>query len=322
MITTLGSFSAIFLVLWLLLSVLFLLVYPLLRPLFLALHPRFGSALLLAYWTGPFLASLASTVFLFMPNVESVLVDAHCHEDCASHVPLIHSFGLASFGLVAAGTVLLLLIYRCVITLRQSRQLGTQFRLLSCDRGAYHQLQAASPLVFTLGWWKPRIYVSEGMAAVCSEADLSIILLHEKAHQERRDNLRSLIARLCSALLSNGLAHRIMTDLQLLTEQACDFRAAEKYGHVAVAETLLKVKRLLQHQSAPAPSVAMAFAERDVELRIKALLKAQQRIVLQSWQLGVIALCLLLSLALLISPLHHGSEWVITALTSTHVHLH
>jgi hypothetical protein len=37
----------------------------------------------------------------------------------------------------------------------------------------------------------------------------------------------------------------MMVDLQLMTEEACDFRAAEKFGHIAVAETLIKVKRLL-----------------------------------------------------------------------------
>lgn len=322
MINTLGSFAAIFLVLWLLLGVLFLVVYPLIRAAFLNLHPRFGSALLLAYWTGPFLMSLISTSFLFMPNVESVLVDAHCHEACTSHVPLIHSLGLASFGLLACATVLLYLALRCALALRQAWQLRTQFGFLAQDHGAYHLLRAACPLVFTLGWWHPRIYVSEGLSGACSDSDLSIILQHEKAHQERRDNLRLLVARLCSIVVGERLARVILSDLQLLTEQACDFRAAERFGHVAVAETLLKIKRLLMLKPGESPELAMAFAERDVELRIKALLRAQSRVCLQTWQMGMIASALLLSMSLMISPLHHGSEWVITALSNAHVHLH
>lgn len=322
MINTLGSFSAIVVVLWLLLSILFAVVYPFIKSLFFALHPRFGSALLLAYWMGPFILSVLSTSFLFVPELERVLVDPHCHEACANHVPLIHSLGLASFGLAVGGFVLLFLIVRCVQTLTQSRQLKTQFRAFARHCGAYHLLGSATPLVFTLGWWKPKIYLSEGLSSACSDADLSIILLHEQAHQERRDNLRLLLARLSSAILSNIFATRIMSDLQLLTEQACDFRAAERFGHVAVAQTLLKVRRLMSQPSAAVADVSTAFAERDVEMRIKALLKAQHRVLLRPWQMLAIASVLMLSLSLLISPLHHGSEWVITKLSSENVHLH
>ena len=321
MIYTLGSFSAIFLGFWLVLGIVFLALYPLLRSAFLALHPRLGSALLLAYWTGPFLLSLISTGFLFMPRVESVLVDAHCHEACSSHVPLIHSLGLASIGLAACTAVLLYLALRCARMLRQSWQLRTQFGFLAQNEGAYHLLRAASPLVFTLGWWRPRISVSEGLSDACSQNDLAIILRHEQAHQERRDNLRLLTARLCSAVLGGRLAGLVLSDLQLLTEQACDFRAAETHGHVAVAETLLKIKRLLTLAPAEVPAMAMAFAERDVELRIRALLRTQPRISLHSWQIAVLLAALLLSMSLLISPLHHGSEWLITALSGFHMHL-
>ena len=322
MINTLGSFSAIVIVLWLLLSVLFAVVYPLIKSLFFALHPRFGSALLLAYWMGPFLLSVLSTSFLFVPEFERVLVDPHCHEACANHVPLIHSIGLASFGLAVGGAVLLFLIVRCVQTLLQSRQLKTQFRAFARHCGAYHLLGSATPLVFTLGWWKPKIYLSEGLSSACSDSDLSIILLHEQAHQERRDNLRLLLARSSSAILSNIFATRIMSDLQLLTEQACDFRAAERFGYVAVAQTLLKVRRLMSLPSVAIDGVSTAFAERDVEMRIKALLKAQNRVALHPWQLLVIVSLLLMTLTLLISPLHHGSEWVITMLSSGAIHVH
>lgn len=311
MISTLGSFSAIFLGLCLLLSVVFLLVYPFLRPIFLALHPRFGSALLLLYWLSPFVMSLASTSLLFMPELENVLVDSHCHQECVSHVPLIHTTGLAVLGLVLGGLLVLSLAYRCIDTLLKSQRLRIQFEHLGQDFGVYKKLQGETPLVFTLGWWNPRIYVSDGLERACTQADMSIILLHEKAHQQRRDNLRLLLARLCSVFLYRVGATRMMSDLQLLTEQACDFRAAERFGFVDVAETLLKVKRLLAH-SHRVPAGALAFAEHDVELRIKALLKAQQRIKLYPWQLGVIVSVLLISMSLLISPLHHGSEWIIT----------
>lgn len=318
MITTLGSFSAIFLSLWLILSVVFLAAYPFLRPRFLTLHPRVGSALLLVFCISPFFVSLASTSFLFVPDVDNVLVGSHCHEECVSHAPLIQSASLAAFGLALGGLVLASLLYRCLKTLSQSRRLRRQFAVLAKDSGKYQLLRADSPVVFTLGWWRSRIYISEGLVRACSPTDMSIILLHEKEHQERRDNLRLLLARLCSAVLRSAGAKRLVSDLQLLTEQACDFRAAEKFGYVAVAETLLKVKRLLSAPS-KASSAALHFAERDVELRVKALLKAHNRVALPTWQLLALAISVVLCMSLLISPLHHGSEWFLSLLSSVNI---
>lgn len=322
MINAIGTFSSIWLVLWLSLAVLFVLCYPLLRPLFLRLHPRHGSTLLLAWWVLPFAASLISTLFLFMPSAENLLVDAHCHDDCTSHVPLIDSPALALFGLAAGLLAVAALLVRFFTTMRKSRQLHTQFDFLGRRRGAWFEMEAECPLVFTLGWWRPRIYLSSGLRKACTETDLQIILQHERAHQQRRDNLRLLVARLCCAILPGPLARRVLDDLQIVTEEACDFRAAERFGEVAVAQTLLKVKRLLQAQPAAVPALAMAFAERDVETRIKSLLRASARLSLHSWQLAVLLGCGALALILTVGPLHHGSEWVIAQLTPQAMHLH
>jgi hypothetical protein len=313
-INSVGTFASIWLALWLVLSVLFVLVYPLVRPALLSLHPRHGSTLLLAWWVLPFAASLLSTVILFMPPAETLLVEAHCHEDCASHAPLIDSAALASFGIVLGTLVLLVLLWRFGTTLRRSRQLHAQFDVLGRRRGAWYEMDSDCPLVFTLGWWRPRIYLSRGLREACSAQDLDIILQHERAHQERRDNLRLLAARLCCAILPGPLSRRVLADLQVVTEQACDFRAGERCGELAVAETLLKIKRLLLTRPAFLPEEAMAFAERDVEIRIKALLLASSRVTLQAWQLLLLVVLGSMLLFAMIGPLHHGSEWVISAL--------
>ena len=318
MINSIGSFAAIWLTLWLILSIVFGLLYPLTRRAFNALHPRFGSILLLYYWVAPFLVSLVSAAFLFLPSAETLLVDSHCHQDCQSHVPLIDSVVLSWMGFIMGSLALLGLSVRLLLNVRRSRQLRSQFNFLSQPRGDFQAINSPTPLVFTLGWWNPCIYMSEGMYDACSQTDLSVIMAHERAHQERRDNLRMLLARLCSALLPRRWSSQMLEDLQLMTEQACDFRAAEQFGHVAVAETLLKVKRLLQSQPSPLPYGAMAFAEREVEIRIMALLKQDQRVFLQAWQMVLLGITSLALLLLMVSPLHHASEWVIALLTPVH----
>ncbi len=312
MIIMLGSFFAIFLVLWALASGLFLVVYPALRHTFFALHPRAGSALLLAFWAAPFLVSVCTTLLLFLPDMETVLVDAHCHAVCESHVPLIQSWKVAAFGLVLGSAVLgVLALWGGSIVLRSFR-LHQQFGMLSQNRGAYDVLQSSIPLVFTLGWWKSRIYVSEALLSACSPEELGVILLHEASHKARRDNLRLLFARLCLSVLGRPRARRMMDDLHLLTEQACDSVAAEQHGPVLVAETLLKVKRLMSRGHTP--HVALAFAEREVEIRIRALLATQQRPALAAWQFALLAAGATGILAMLVRPLHHGAEWAMVLL--------
>src|SRR5690606_31031119 len=160
----------------------------------------FGSILLLYYWVAPFLVSLFSAAFLFMPSAETLLVDSHCHQDCQSHLPLIDSVQLSWFGILMASLVLSSLSMRLVLNVRRSRQLRSQFNFLSQPRGDFQAIDSPTPLVFTLGWWNPCIYMSEGLYAACSETDLSVIMAHERAHKERRDNLRMMLGRLCSAL--------------------------------------------------------------------------------------------------------------------------
>lgn len=315
MINSIGAFFTIWLVLWLILSVGFVLLYPLLRSSLLGLHPRYGSTLILVYWSGPLLGSLLSALFLFTPMVEGFLVDSHCHAACESHVPQLGSKGLAWFGLTIGALVVLALARRMLATVLSAYRLDHQFSRLGKFRGDHFAISSSCPLVFTLGWWNPKIYMSDGLIEQCTASDLSIVLMHEQAHKSRRDNLRLLFARLATALLTGALAKKILADIQLLTEQACDFHAAEKYGHIAVAEALLKIKRLFIEQTQMPLQGAVAFADSSIENRVLALLNADAKVALSTWQIAVILLTVLGVLVASIAPLHHSAEWVMAFVT-------
>ncbi|MDX1490680.1 MAG: M56 family metallopeptidase [Pseudohongiellaceae bacterium] len=318
MLSNIGAFFSIWLILWLILSVVFVLLYPLLRPSLFRLHPRYSSALVLCYWLTPLLGSLTSALFLFTPIVEVFLVDSHCHVACESHAPQIGSKGLAWFGVTVGLCVLVYLMIRLTSIVTSAYRLNGQFSRLANFRGDYFSISSLNPLVFTLGWWNPKIFISDGLVSSCSEEDLSIVIMHEEGHKLRRDNLRLLLARLSTALLTEPLARKVIADIQLLTEQACDFYAAEKYGHIAVAETLLKVKRLLMEDSKLSLQGATAFADNSVEQRILVLISDEQKLALRPWQLAVLVTLGLSLLFASIGPLHHGSEWVIAFLTAGH----
>ncbi|MEX1197521.1 MAG: M56 family metallopeptidase [Pseudohongiellaceae bacterium] len=312
-VLTAGSFAVVWIGAWLMLTLLLLVVHRLLRPLLLALHPAGASAVLLTFCAAPLLMSLSGSLLLYLPVAESALVGPHCHEDCSAHVPLTTSLPLALLGLAATAFILLLLSWRVFVHLRESARLTRQLRLLSGADAAngFRELESDQPLVFTLGWLRPEVYVSRGLRDQCDGTDLQVILAHERAHRLRLDNLRMLLGRLLCLVAPPAFKRRLLDDLELLSEQACDFSAAQIFGTVPVAETLVRVKRIVQ--SAPAASpVLQRFTGAEVETRVHALLNAGRYISLGPARLSLLLFLILVFVLLGVEPLHHGTEWILS----------
>lgn len=312
-VLTAGSFAMVWIGAWLALTLLLLAVHRLSRPLLLALHPAGASAVLLTFCAAPLLMSLSGSVLLYLPVAESVLVGPHCHEDCGAHVPATASLPVALLGLAATGFILLSLSWRVVLHLRESARLTRQLRSLSeTDAGGgFRELESGQPLVFTLGWLRPEVYVSRGLREQCDGNDLGVILAHERAHRLRLDNLRILLGRLLCLVAPPTLKRRLLDDLELLSEQACDFSAAQRFGTVSVAETLVRVKRIVQSGPVASP-VLQRFTGAEVETRVHALLDAGRYVTMGPVRLSLLLLLILVSVLLGVEPLHHGTEWILS----------
>ena len=320
MISTLGSLALIWLGLWCVLTLLLRLAYPLLRPTLMRLHPRHGSTLLLLTWAAPATLSLLASLMLYSPLVKGLLVSPHCHGNCLQHAPQTSALSVALLGLALAVIAVGGLLAGFVRNWWNGANMLRQFEALATPKAGYQLLDSSSPLVFTLGWWNPQVFISRGLHQQCSAQQLSVILGHEQAHRERRDNLRLLLLRVFCLVLPARARHRIIHDLQILSEQACDFAAAAKHGALAVAETLVHVGRLVKHSSRPENSVA--FDGGDLALRVKALLDADARAVLRSWQMLAIMIVTGFVMLLALDPLHHGAEWAMAMLDNSGLHFH
>ncbi|MFC4002994.1 M56 family metallopeptidase [Prauserella oleivorans] len=122
----------------------------------------------------------------------------------------------------------------------------------------------------TYGLWRPRIVLSDGLLARCSDDELAAVLEHEAEHVRARDPLRILLSRF--AVLRSPfmpalahLAQRARCDAEL----AADRRAACRVGPAVLARALLVA-------SAPPPplagGVAAGFGDRDIfEARVQQL---------------------------------------------------
>lgn len=304
-----GSFAIVWLGLWFALAAVLALVYPLLRASLMSWHPAVANNLLLLLLAFPFLLSLSCTLFLFLPAFETVLVARHCHDSCGTHLPLIDNPELAILGLSLVLTIACLLGYRLWINLRVSGQLKRQLAHLSENKGDYRVLDNDSPFVFTLGWWRNKVYVTSGLQRRCDDQDMQVILAHEQAHSRRRDNVRLLTAMLFTLVLPARLARLLNEDLHLLIESACDFAAAEDFGDLNVAETLLKIQRLSPAQWELGKTVIVsAFTGSEIEQRVKALVHGRQLSVMQQAGFQLSLFVLLLASLMLVEPLHHGVE--------------
>lgn len=107
-----------------------------------------------------------------------------------------------------------------------------------------------------------------------SSSELEVVVRHEQAHRRRRDALGALIAELLSRLHLPPIRRRLLADLHLASEQACDELAARDPGErLFVAETILRIVRLSAGRPPVRDTLLPTVIGSDIEERIDALLR-------------------------------------------------
>lgn len=265
-------------------------LYPAIRPLLMELHPATASSLLLSWITLPAFSALISSLLLFAPVLSLMMTDTECSAGrcgiaaSAAHLVQLPTLIIGFWLLVSSATI----FWRYWLP---SHRLSRQLSYTCTADNQYFLLPSDTPAAFTLGWLKPRIYLTSGLLEQCDSEDIACILNHEQAHQRRRDNLNQLLARMFTSVLPQRLVQRQLDDYNLLCEQACDQDATRFQPADQIAGTLLKVARL---QSRRLPSGATTFVGGHVEERIMAVLKQQHAKPRSILSLALIGITLLL----------------------------
>lgn len=321
-----GSFATVLLSLWLLNTGLLIALYAPMRKVLFSLNPAYASNVLLFLIALPMTFSLFCTSLLFLPFLENLFVAEHCHDNCGEHLPLLESAFIAWPGLFAMTLMLAVLLVKTWQNIHAVRRLSTQLKALShgalndasekkerIENDIYKVLHTSTPLVFTIGFWKNTIYLSEGVREVCSKNELDIVFAHETAHVKRLDNLRVLLARLLLALMPKKFSSVLYDDLQWLIESACDAQAAKRYGALNVAETFIKLQRLVPKPSSMPFGVSSIYGS-EIEFRINSLIEEQKFYTPSKSTTVFFSLMLLLLLVACVNPLHHFIEWLVVGL--------
>lgn len=268
--------------------------------------PEFSSLLALVVALLPALFSLIVVTVLLVPGFP--LIDAHCHQAvCSPHGPVWQSEQrMWGSVIVVAGlsTVIALVLGRLIwLDHREARHWRTMAR--PCE--GFFLLEHPSPIAFTLGLWRPRIFLSSGLLTKMEKPAQEVILSHEQAHARRGDNLRLLAARLGTVCFPRHNRRQLLAQLSLWQEQCCDRVAASHCGdRLLVADSLLRMARISRQMTGIALS---GFSGTATEQRVKALLEPPvSPLPRRAW------LPLLLSLPILaligVTPLHYLLEWI------------
>ncbi len=152
-----------------------------------------------------------------------------------------------------------------------------------------------------------KIFVAQMLRERLNPEEYRALLLHEEAHLRRHDGLLLILARLSSATYLPPLRNRLLAQLVLASEQACDQSAAEMSTPNVVAAAILKMERLLgQRPSEIVPAFADGFVKARVERLLSSDRKAPRFGMLQLALLGAIP-----AIFMLADLMYYASIWVI-----------
>lgn len=139
-----------------------------------------------------------------------------------------------------------------------------------------HIVERTGLLVGLVGVLRPRLVLSTGVRAACTEEELATIAAHEAAHLGARDNLKRLLLDACPDALRWTAAHRefVFAWSHAAEEEADDAAVGieNPKGRLALATLLVKLARLTAAPM-PLPPLSSSLIEPDdLPSRVRRLL--------------------------------------------------
>lgn len=165
-------------------------------------------------------------------------------------------------------------------------------------------LDTRTPLALSCGLFKPDIYLSTGLLDKLTAEEQHLIIGHEQAHGRRHDALRLWLARGLSLVYPAPVRHRLLQQLDLACEQACDNATLDNHhAPDTLAELLLKIEHLYQGFFPASHPLAPSLTGKGdmLEQRVRYLLLDKSLLPLRS-----VHICLLLVLLFVLLLPAHG----------------
>ncbi len=247
------------------------------------------------------------------------LVTHHCHANmasCSAHEPLEPNAVLSLLGGALLLGILLWLGASCVSQLRMTMRSTNLLRIASRNRARADVgiLGTDDTVACAIGLFRPRVFLSRGLWRRLSIGERKVVLRHERAHVARHDYSTRALAALCAMVHGRATGTRLLDELVLAQEQACDRAAARYYGTLRTAETLLKVERIQRRRNVSEAS-SPGILDGSVTARVNALLEPAFLPVSPCLArlYGAVTVTLV-GLVAGIEPLHHAAESIVQSI--------
>jgi Zn-dependent protease with chaperone function len=293
------------------------LAWPLLRRGLRPRHPALGAVVALLAAAAPIVLPAALVALCFAPGVLG-LVGLHA-DHCIQHpehphLCLVHPIALLGTSLAAllfagGGAAVAAAVAGWLALARWRRRIaGLRLGATGALAPDVRVVDSERPFSLTAAGRRPEIFVSTSLLAALSPEQLEAVVEHERAHARRRDGVRVLLARALSLVHWPRTRRRLLADLALFTERACDEEAGRRlHDRLRVAEAIVAVERVVGDAGAPAHPALLAFGGSSVGERVAALLEPAPRP--PSRRTAVVAAAALLPGAWwIVDPLHHATE--------------
>lgn len=182
-----------------------------------------------------YLLALGALIIRSMPGfamqmvnlADTILVDSSKISSLLSNTNFLETILFGSIGIVLLlktfqGLINSILQYRKSIIFNKSLKFKT-------DKKGYRTLSSHNYEVFTLGFFKPNVYISHILLKSLSNEQLQAVLLHEESHQKNHDPLRSLIVNLINnVMISFPFKKYLQNSYVTLVELKSDYYAASR----------------------------------------------------------------------------------------------
>ncbi|MDP4639658.1 MAG: M56 family metallopeptidase [Pseudomonadales bacterium] len=268
------------------------LIWPLLARCFALFSAGTQKKLLWLLVVTPWLAS-SLCLFIFLPSVFQLETTlwltplAHWHHPYVFYLDSWHGAALFLFMLGTA----YVLIKNALGAVRHLNALDLLTRLSNQSPRSQIQynarqwvfgrdiivLESRTPAAFAAGLLNPRCYVTTGLIAQVSEAELDIIVAHERAHIKHKDIQKKLLFALLAALYPKPITQRLNRLFSLATEQLADAHVSRCYSVFDIAQTLVNAAKIMRFSVGNGSAASINhFIAGDVDVRVRALVTPQK----------------------------------------------
>lgn len=305
-------------------AALLVLIWPLMARHITLFSAGTQKKLLWLFVVTPWVASIFC-LFIFIPSVfqlESTLwltPLAHWHHPYVFYLDSWHGAALFLFMLGIAYVV----IQKGLNAARHLNTINSLMRLSKSSPGNWVQsefrqwsierdiivLESRTPIAFAAGLLNPRCYVTTGLIGQVSEAELEIILAHERAHIEHKDTRKKWFFALLASLYPRPITERLNRFFSLATEQLADAHVGQSYNVFDIAQTLVNAAKIQRFSGANVNAASINyFIADDVDVRVRALV-APQKCRSFPWAYSLLIMMLTTTLSFAgVDTLHHLIE--------------